>query len=88
MSLIEVRRIRRWLHVNGSHRPLELCAWDLVLGLWLLGWLCLPFWVLTGQAAMLPLSFAAMPLPTAYIAWRLYLHRSGQLRCDWLSAVA
>ncbi|MBV8380603.1 MAG: hypothetical protein JO369_07580 [Paucibacter sp.] len=88
MSLTEVRRIRRWLHVHGSRRPLELCAWELVLGLWLLAWLGLPVWVLTDSVAMLPLSFVAMLLPTLYIAWRVHLHRRGQLRCDWLNALA
>jgi len=88
MSLTEVRRIRRWLHVHGSRHPFELCAWEFVLGLWLLGWLSLPLWVLTDQVTLLTLSALSMPLPTAYIAWRLHLHRRGQLRCDWLHALA
>ncbi|MBV8605626.1 MAG: hypothetical protein JO224_13145 [Pelomonas sp.] len=88
MSLTEIRRIRRWLLVHGGSNPLELCAWDGVLGLWLLAWLWLPVWVLTDQLAMLPLSVVALPLPTLYIAWRLHMHRRGQLRCDWAGALA
>ncbi|MBT9491520.1 MAG: hypothetical protein IV107_04075 [Paucibacter sp.] len=87
MTLIQLTQIKRWLFLHGRRHPLELCAWDMVLTAWVLGWVALPALLLIHAWSLLPLCPAGFLLPGFYASWRIRLHRSGRLRCDWLTAL-
>ncbi len=84
MTLNELQRIKQWHVDHRVEHPLEYHLWDLVLTLWLMGWVgWLPACVF-GEAWAAPLCFAGTLLPSLYVAWRTRAHRLHQLRCDWL----
>lgn len=87
MTLLQLTQIKRWLFLHGRRHPMELCAWDMVLTAWVLGWVALPALLLIHAWALLPLCPAGFLLPGVYATWRIRLHRSGRLRCDWLTAL-
>lgn len=87
MTLRQLAQVKQWLRLHGRQHPIELCAWDLVLMVWVLGITALPAFVLIDAWALLPLCLAGFLLPGAYAAWRGRLHRRGRLRCDWLTAL-
>ena len=85
MDLDAMQRIKQW-HVRhqGDH-PVECHAWDIVLTLWLAGWVgWIPavtfeaFWVA-------PALVLAMLGPRLYVAGRVRAHKARRLRCDWLA---
>ena len=87
MRLQEFHALKIWHRQHGRH-PVEKNIWDAVLTIWLLGWVGAPtaFLIHAGwaEAACLSVLF----LPGLYVWLRRRLHRSGMLRCDWLSALA
>lgn len=87
MTLLQLAQVRHWLRLHGRAHPVELCAWDLVLMSWLIGWMGTPVFMLIDAFDLLPLSLAGFLLPSLYAAWRTRLHRMGRLRCDWLTAL-
>ncbi len=87
MTLLQLTQIKHWLFLHGRRHPLELCAWDMVLTAWVLGWVALPAILLIHEWTLLPLCPAGFLLPGFYASWRTRLHRSGRLRCDWLTAL-
>ena len=86
MTLRDFQALKVW-HAYHSGRPLEKSMWDMVLTLWLMGWVGGPASLLLhigwAQAGCL----AALFLPSAYVTLRAYLHRHGRLRCDWIVAI-
>ena len=86
---------------NARQQQLVLAArllMALLLGTWgahhwglegalLMGWVGLPGTLLSGAWAALPLCFVASISPRCYVLARRRLHRSGRLRCDWLTAL-
>ena len=87
MTLKQLAQVKRWLRLHGHQHPLELQAWDLVLTAWVLGWMSTPVFMLIDEFALLPLCLAGFLLPTMYATLRSRMHRLGQLRCDWLTAL-
>ena len=87
MTLLQLAQIKHWLRLHGRQHPLELHAWDLVLTSWVLGFMAVPVLMLIEAFLLLPLCLAGFLLPSAYARWRIYLHRHGRLRCDWLTAL-
>ncbi len=87
MTLRQLASIKRWLILHPAAHGVELFTWNLVLTCWLMGWVGLPGTLLCGQLAALPLCFAASVSPRCYVLARRRLHRSGRLRCDWLTAL-
>jgi hypothetical protein len=85
MTLNQFHALKVW-HTHHA-RPLERSVWDAVLCLWLAGWVGLPsafiLHLLWAQLACIAVTF----LPRLYVAWRRRLHRSGRLRCDWITAL-
>ncbi|HJV61003.1 MAG TPA: hypothetical protein VJ743_08640 [Albitalea sp.] len=85
MTLNQLHALKVW-HAYHPH-PLERGTWDTVLCLWMAGWVGLP------SALILQLAWAqlacvgVMFLPHLYVALRRRLHRSGRLRCDWITAL-
>lgn len=87
MTLKQLGQVKRWLILHRNDHQVELQAWDLVLTCWVLGWVSAPGLMLTEQWPALLLCPLALTLPSAYANWRRRLHRSGRLRCDWLTAL-
>lgn len=86
MTLRELHRIKQW-HVDhrGDH-PLEYHLWDMMLTLWLAGWVgWIPIFAFGAYWAF-PACIAASLAPTLYVGWRLRAHAARRLRCDWLAA--
>jgi hypothetical protein len=87
MTLNQFHALKLWHARHPRGHQLERGIWDMVLTLWLMGWvggvaaavLGLPWAVLTALALLV--------LPEAYVRWRARLHRAGRLRCDWISAI-
>ena len=87
MSLEQLMHIKRWLLPHAQRHPVELAVWNLVLVCWVIGWAGVPGSLLTEQWAALPFCLAGFLSPGWYVGSRQRLHRSGRLRCDWLTAL-
>jgi hypothetical protein len=87
MKLAQFESLKAWHQRHWREQPLEKHAWDLVLTLWLAGWVGFPsaFVVHAGWAEIA--CFALFFLPGGYVALRKRLHRVGVLRCDWTVAI-
>lgn len=84
MDLDAMQRIKKW-HVNHQKdHPVEYHIWDVVLTLWLAGWVgWIPAFFL-GALWVAPVLAVAMSAPKMYVAWRAWAHKSRRVRCDWL----
>jgi hypothetical protein len=84
MNLDELQRIKQWAVRHRDRQPLEYHAWDLMLMLWVAGWVgWIPAFTF-GALWAAPLLVAAMSAPTLYVHWRRHAHKARWLRCDWL----
>jgi len=87
MTLLQFHSLKTWHSRHGGRQPFEKSAWDLVLTLWLIGWVGTP------AALLLHVGWAACAcagatfLPGAYVGLRRWLHRRRVLRCDWMVAL-
>lgn len=84
VSLDELQRIKKWLVAHKADHPIELALLDLVLTLWLMGWVGWIPSLMLHEAWALPFCGLAMVLPTGYVGMRSRAHHAHQLRCDWL----
>ena len=83
MKLDDLQRIKKWHLAHRHTHPIECSMWDLMLMLWVSGWVgWLPVYALHA-IWMLPLCALAVGAPSLYVAWRLKAHRQRRLRCDW-----
>ncbi|WIV99465.1 MULTISPECIES: hypothetical protein [Roseateles] len=87
MTLQQVSQVIRWLRLHARDHRLEAQAWDVILTVWLLGWAGLPPSLLLHEWQWLPLCLLGFLMPSLYAHLRRQLHRRGQLRCDWLTAL-
>ena len=87
MTLDQLHTLKLWHQRHLREHPVEKQAWDLVLTLWLMGWVGGPaaFFIHAGWAAAG--CVALLFLPGAYVALRRRLHRTRRLRCDWVEAL-
>jgi hypothetical protein len=82
MSIDELARIKRWHVAHKAQHPLEYHAWDIMLTLWMMGWvgtlpaLIFSEWLLLACAL-------GMSAPNLYVHYRVLAHRRHTLRCDW-----
>jgi hypothetical protein len=84
MTLDQFQDLKLWHLRHGRDAPLEAVVWNVVLSLWLAGFVGAPVSVVLGvPEAMLATVLLAF-LPGRYVAARTALHRSRRLRCDWL----
>jgi hypothetical protein len=87
MKLSQFESLKTWHQRHWRERPLEKQVWDIVVTLWLAGWVGFPSAFLLharwGELACIALLF----LPGAYVWLRRRLHRAGVLRCDWTVAL-
>jgi hypothetical protein len=86
MTLSELQALKVW-HTHHHGHPLEKSAWDLVLTLWMMGWVGCPAALLLDSGWAQLACLAALFVPHAYVAWRARMHRLGRLRCDWIVAI-
>lgn len=84
VSLNELQRIKKWHVAHKADHPIEYQLLDLVLTLWLMGWVGWIPSLMFHALWALPLCGAAMVLPTGYVRARAKAHHARQLRCDWL----
>jgi hypothetical protein len=84
MPLAELQRIKQW-HISHRHNhPLEYQLWDVMLTLWVMGWVgWVPVYVFD-QLWAIPLLVLSISAPSLYAAWRTRAHRARRLRCDWV----
>lgn len=88
LTLAELQRIKQWHVAHRAEHPLEYHLWDMVLTLWLLGWMgYLPALALDDLWAV-PLCVLGTFVPTLYVSWREKAHLARRVRCDWLNSPA
>ncbi|MEO8525572.1 MAG: hypothetical protein ABI460_12685 [Caldimonas sp.] len=87
MNLDQFSELRQWHLGHLREQPFEKHAWDMVLTLWLAGWVGAPAAFLIHAGWALVLCGALLFLPSAYVALRRALHSRGVLRCDWIRAL-
>lgn len=83
MGLSELQRIKKWHVLHRTDHPLEYHLFDVVLAIWLTGWIgTLP--AVLFEAWVIPLCVLAIFIPSFYVGWRVRAHESQRLRCDWI----
>ena len=83
MTLDELQRIKQWHVRHRVDHPLEYQLWDVMLTMWLAGWVgWIPAFAFDALWVA-PLLAVAMSAPTMYATWRQKAHRAKRLRCDW-----
>lgn len=85
MTITELQRIKQWHVAHRADHPVEYHLWDMMLTLWVMGWVgWLPAWAFE-QLWSTPLCVLSTLAPSLYAAWRQRAHRQHKLRCDWLA---
>jgi hypothetical protein len=88
LTLSQLQRIKKWHVAHKADHPLEYQLLDMVLMLWVMGWVgWLPALAFEAPWA-LPLCGLGVALPQLYVGWRIRAHRAQRLRCDWLNLCA
>ena len=87
MKLVQFENLKAWHQRHWREQPLEKHVWDIVLTLWLAGWVGIPSAFLVHAGWAEAVCFSLLFLPSAYVALRRYLHRIGLVRCDWVAAL-
>ena len=88
MKLDELHRIKQWHLAHRHTHPVETRLWDMMLMLWVAGWIgWLPVFEF-GALWTVPVCLLAICAPDLYTGWRARAHRLHRLRCDWLCAAA
>ena len=86
MKLAEFEAMKAWHQRHWREQPVEKHVWDIVLTLWLVGWVGFPVGVPDPRAlGRGGLRRAAVPARRLRRA-APRLHRGGVLRCDWSAA--
>ena len=75
------------LEIIQNHCPIEKRIWDVVLTIWMIGWVGTPAAFLIHLDWAVPAGLCLLFLPSAYVTCRSRLHRAGVLRCDWIVAL-
>ena len=84
MTLDQFQDLKQWHSRHWRDHPVEKQLWDLVLTLWLAGWLGLAASLVLVQPWAVALCVALVLLPNAYVRMRARLHSARRLRCDWI----
>ena len=85
MTLDELQRIKQWHVAHRIDHPLEYHLWDLVLTLWVLGWVGWFPLCAFGDPLTAPVSLIGIFVPSLYVTWRTRAHLRHTLRCDWIN---
>jgi hypothetical protein len=87
MTLQQYHSLKVWHRRHWRNHPVEKNLWEVILTLWLAGGIGLPASFLLDEPWAAAASFALLFLPGLYVTLRIRLHRSGRLRCDWITAL-
>jgi hypothetical protein len=87
MTLQQFQELRLWHLRQGRRHPVEKALWDLVLTVWLLGWVGAPTAFLLHLGWAEAACLAVLFLPGLYVGARRRLHNQRRLRCDWIIAL-
>ncbi|MES3003594.1 MAG: hypothetical protein V4787_23070 [Pseudomonadota bacterium] len=84
MTLDELQRIKKWHVAHRNDHPVEYHLWDMMLTLWVMGWVgWVPAFAIHALW-LIPLCFLAVSAPGLYVSWRSSAHRARKVRCDWI----
>ena len=87
MTLGQFQDLKRWHQRHADEQPLEKHVWDVILTLWVSGWVGGPVAVLVHAGWALLTCVALLFLPGIYVALRRRLHKVRLLRCDWIASL-
>ena len=87
MTLGQYHALKLWHTRHSREHPVEKDTWDVVLTLWMSGWVGSAVAVILGAPLVEIVCIALLFLPSTYVALRTKLHRTGRLRCDWITAL-
>lgn len=87
MKLAQLQDLKTWHQRHWREQPFEKHVWDIVLTLWIAGWVGLPPAVLIHAGWAEAACGALFFLPNVYVALRKRLHRARIVRCDWIAAL-
>ena len=87
MTLHQFHALKQWHLRHWRDHPLEKNLWEAVLTLWLMGWVGGAVSLLLNLPWVEVCCLALLFLPSAYVAMRARWHRTGRLRCDWISSL-
>ena len=85
MTLNELQRIKQWHVAHRMDHPLEYHLWDLVLMVWMLGWVGWFPICAFGEPWTAPVCLVGIFVPSFYVAWRTRAHQRRTLRGDWIN---
>jgi hypothetical protein len=87
MTLDELQHIKQWHVGHRRSHPVEYHLWDVMLTVWLVGWIgWLPAFAFDALWTT-PLCLLGMAAPDLYAGWRARAHRLHRVRCDWMGAM-
>lgn len=87
MTLGQYHALKLWHTRHSREHPVEKDTWDVVLTLWMSGWVGGAVAVILGAPLAEIACIALLFLPSSYVTLRTKLHRTGRLRCDWITAL-
>ena len=87
MTLHQFHELKEWHATQGSRHPVERSLWDVVLTIWVMGWVGGPVALLLYRPWAELVCLGVLFLPGMYVALRRELHRRRRLRCDWIVAL-
>ena len=86
MTLQQFQHLKQW-HQGHRDRLVEGIVWNLLVTLWMAGWVGAPTaWLLHRDLVAIG-ALALLFAPGSYVMLRRALHRRGWLRCDWMTAL-
>ena len=83
MTIQQIVAIKRWQVAHRRDHPVEFHTYELVLTVWLAGWVGLPACSLIGAPWGMLGCALCLFVPRLYVRTRLRLHGLRRLRCDW-----
>ena len=87
LGLTQFHALKVWHARHGGRQPFEKHVWDVVVTIWVAGWVGLPTALLLHLLWALSACIGAMCLPGLYVQLRRQLHASRWLRCDWMTVL-
>ncbi len=87
MTLQQYHSLKVWHRRHWRKHPVEKNLWEVILTLWMAGGMGVPAALLLDKPWAALASLALLFLPGRYVALRTRLHRSGRMRCDWITAL-
>lgn len=87
-TIARLQRIKQWHVSHKADHPLEYQLWDVMLTLWVMGWVAwLPAYALD-TPWVYPMCSLCICMPGLYVRARVGAHRAMRLRCDWVDAAS